>query len=309
MSNPLDTPSPGNVSPFSSFNEAATCAIALPVYTRSAFTEMSSRWQTFDHGTYQQYTEGITRAYYEALESYNVSLVILTPDDVEEYAQDLGCDPDSPECRTQLLAEAAVSGDGWDLAIEQMFAYAHAVELLDDALLSEPEVVELSGSADSALEALLDTAQMYDETHIYTFTVVPASPPVQMVIHLHSFDGEVHVDSSLVALHAVMCVALLYGGSLTMRSMNWPDFPPEDAFPTGLEFAGFPPSQDFVELGFAAPALTDVRAYYFVDGSYGQLSEAEVFNAYCMDADSGEPIPPEPDVNYVGYDTPTSQAD
>jgi hypothetical protein len=42
----------------------------------------------------------------------------------------------------------------------------------------------------------------------------------------------------------------------------------------------------------------EVRGWSLRDGWLHPLTEAEVFNAYCTDAESGEPVPPEPGVTY-----------
>lgn len=54
-----------------------------------------------------------------------------------------------------------------------------------------------------------------------------------------------------------------------------------------------------VVLRTAAPGRRDtVRGWSLRDGWLRPLSEAEVFAAYCTDARTGEPVPPEPGVDY-----------
>ncbi|WP_202917925.1 hypothetical protein [Streptomyces taklimakanensis] len=49
----------------------------------------------------------------------------------------------------------------------------------------------------------------------------------------------------------------------------------------------------------------EVRGWSLADGRIHPLTEAEVFSAYCTDAETGEPIPPEPGLTYrAGFPLP-----
>ncbi|MEV7023824.1 hypothetical protein [Kitasatospora sp. NPDC093558] len=45
--------------------------------------------------------------------------------------------------------------------------------------------------------------------------------------------------------------------------------------------------------------VKEVRGWYLAEGVFHPLTEAEIFSAYCTDADTGEPLPPERGVRYV----------
>ncbi|MEV6768781.1 hypothetical protein AB0N05_09170 [Nocardia sp. NPDC051030] len=58
------------------------------------------------------------------------------------------------------------------------------------------------------------------------------------------------------------------------------------------------------EIGHTLPngtsiPIKEVRGWYINEGVVHPLSEQQMFNASCIDADTGEPIPPERAVRYV----------
>jgi hypothetical protein len=70
-------------------------------------------------------------------------------------------------------------------------------------------------------------------------------------------------------------------------------------FSTVLACAIATDSPGGVVLRTSAPGSPDtVRGWSLHQGWLRPLSEAEVFSAYCTDADTGEPVPPEHGVEY-----------
>lgn len=58
------------------------------------------------------------------------------------------------------------------------------------------------------------------------------------------------------------------------------------------------------EIAFTTPTGVDipvktVRGWFVVDGHAQPCSEAEIFTAFCTDADTGEPLAPEGGVRYA----------
>ncbi|MBP2401770.1 hypothetical protein [Streptomyces syringium] len=239
-----------------------------------------------DHATYLRQMEGLLRTL--AAEGTYTSVALFDPADYEEFCADSHLDPDTPASRTRYTAEVAAAGskvtyEGQPLGrllpqlvdeAEQQATWEYATALLtrggDCATCGEDTGKTAFARASQLLRRLVEAVG--PGTH-HLVCSVPAEGDVPLVAVLHT---ESHADGMLrlgEAAALIFCTVLA-AGIATDR-------------PGG------------VVLRTTTPGHPDtVRGWGLRDGRLRPLSEAEVFDAYCTDADTGEPVPPEPGVAY-----------
>lgn len=260
------------------------------------FTAMR-RYPTFpfdDHRSYLQQVETLLRSL--AAQGVLTTLSLFDPVAYEKYCADLALDPDRPDSRSRYTAEVARTGatltyQGEPLAellpllVEEADLQAtwdHASGVLARAGSCEACGEDLARAAfaraTQALQELL--AALGDGTHHLVCSVAAGEPSLLAVLHATSHDGARPQLAESPTL--VFCTVLAAGFAL--RS------------PGGLVSRTTAP---------AAPNITGdrtrdtVRGWTLGDSWPRPLGAAEVFTAYCTDADTGEPIPPEHGVDYA----------
>ncbi|MCC3767524.1 hypothetical protein [Streptomyces sp. UNOC14_S4] len=238
-----------------------------------------------DHATYLRQVEGLLRSL--AAHGTHTSVALFDPVGFEEFCADSRLDPDTPVSRTRYTAEVAATGatvtyEGQPLhrllpqlinEAEQQATWEYASSLLargnDCSSCGEDVGRAAFARATQVLRRLVETVGA--GTH-HLVCSVPAEgvTPLVAVLHVEQGGGRLHLGE---AAALVFCTVLAVGIA-TER-------------PGG------------VVLRTARPGCRDtVRGWNLRDGRLRPLSEAEVFAAYCTDARTGEPIPPEPDVDY-----------
>jgi hypothetical protein len=233
-----------------------------------------------DHPHYQRRMQGLLRSL--DAEGIHVSVVLFDPAEYAEYCAATGRDPDTQQGRAEYTARAAANGitiryqgQPLDDLVTQLLVetdrhttWEQATDILADAT-DDP-----NAAFDRASNALMRLFESVGAgTHHLVCSIPQAVTPLVAVLHALGDDhGAVHLaESDALVFCTVLAAGLATGapGGLVLRTT-------------------------------AGPGRTRdrVRGWVLRDAWLQPLSEAEVFNAYCTDAETGEPVPPEPDVEY-----------
>ncbi|WP_030867970.1 hypothetical protein [Streptomyces sp. NRRL S-37] len=237
-----------------------------------------------DHTTYLKHMEALLRT--RALQGSHTTVALFDPEDYAEYCAQTGLDPDSHVSRTRFTAALASTGptvpyDGRPLAellltlVDE--AVRHATWEYATTLLARLGTCASCGEdlgraafirASHLLVRILDTAPP-GERHLVCSV---SGPPETLVSVLHADDIADHMEldeSEALEFTTVLAVGLATGnpGGLVMR--------------------------------ISEPGRPD-RVHGWRLRAYGlePLTAGEVFDAYCTDAESGDLISPESNVDY-----------
>ncbi|MEU8577751.1 hypothetical protein [Streptomyces asoensis] len=246
------------------------------------------RYRTFtfdDHAVYLQQVEDLLKV--RALQGTHTTVALFDPQEYAEYCNTRGLDPDIPAHRTRFTAELATTGptvpyegqpladllpDLVDEAVRQA-TWEYAATLLarlGPCATCGEDIGRASFTRASDLVArILDTAPPGDRHLVCSVTGTPET----LVAVLHADEGDsgaARLDEA-EALEFTTILAL----GLATRS------------PGGLV------------MRTTAPATPDrVYGWRLRGDGLEPLTAGEVFDAYCTDAESGELISPESNVDY-----------
>ncbi|NNJ08245.1 hypothetical protein HHX38_29620 [Streptomyces sp. PKU-MA01144] len=250
------------------------------------------RYPTFafdDHPDYLRHAEGLLKAL--STQGGHTTVALFDPEEFAHYCREAGLDPDSSASRSRYTAEVAATGatvaytgQPLDELVPLLLnrAVRHATWEYATSLLAGtgPERGDDAGRtaferASQLLAELLDGAG--PGTH-HLVCSVPADQGEQLLAVLHTTrpdDGPGALDSSEAAEFATVLavgVALESPGGVVLRT--------------------------------SLPGAPDrLHGWRLHAGRLVALTEAEVFSAYCTDADTGDPLSPEPGVEYrAGFD-------
>lgn len=248
------------------------------------------RYRTFpfdDHAGYLQQMETVLRTL--ASQGVLTTLSLFDPAAYEEYCADLGLDPDRPDSRTRYTAELACTGATLPYAGEPLTELLPLLVKEADRQATWDQASALlarAGNCPDCGEALAHTAfarathalqqlleALGDGTHHLVCSIPVQEQSLLSVLHAMPGDGDRPKLSESDTL--VFCTVLAVG--LALRT------------PGGIV------SRTTTE----ATAHDTVRGWSLRDSWLRPLTAAEVFTAYCTDADTGEPIPPEHGVDYA----------
>ncbi|MDX3855179.1 hypothetical protein [Streptomyces sp. AK02-01A] len=256
------------------------------------FTAMR-RYRSFtfdDHAAYLRQLDGLLRSL--ASQGVHTTVALFDPEEFAEYCADAGLDPDSPASRSRFTARIPVDGA----------AVAYAGQSLD-----------------SLVPLLLDTA-VRRATWEYTTTVLAdlgECADCGQDIGRAAFDRASHILLRLLETagpgthHLVCSVPAADEQLLAVLHTERPDDAPARLDSSeGAEFvsvlaAGIAlESPGGVVLRTTGPGTPDrLHGWRLRRDSLVPLTVGEVFSAYCTDADTGEPLSPEPGVEYrAGFD-------
>ncbi|MFE2280993.1 hypothetical protein ACFXAE_27965 [Streptomyces sp. NPDC059454] len=245
------------------------------------------RYESFvfdDHTTYLKHMEAVLRS--RALQGSHTTVALFDPEDYAEYCAETGLDPDSHTSRTQFTAALASTGptvpyDGRPLAdllpvlvdeAVRRATWEYAATLLArlGACASCGEDLGRAAftRASHLLVRILDTAPP-GERHLVCSV---SGPPETLVAVLHADDiaGRMELDESeVLEFTTVLAVGLATEspGGLVMRTSE----------------AGSPDR---------------IHGWRLRAHGLEPLTAGEVFDAYCTDAESGDLISPESNVDY-----------
>ncbi|MFJ9798969.1 hypothetical protein [Streptomyces sp. NPDC101145] len=251
------------------------------------------RYRTFtfdDHPTYLRETERLLKAL--AAGGTHTTVTLFDPEDYASYCAETGLDPDSRASRTRYTAEIAAKGarvpyTGQPIeelvpllvntAIRQA-THAYATLLLDEAGPCADCGQDIGRAAlDQASRAVLRILDLAGPGAHQLVCSVPAADEHLLAVLRTDRTGPdpARLDSAEgTEFLTVLAAGIARGtpGGLVLRTTG----------PHGPD---------------------RLRGWRLDHGRLLPLTEAEVFNAYCTDADTGEPVPPEHGVEYhPGFD-------
>lgn len=261
------------------------------------FTAMRG-YRTFpfdDHASYLRQVESLLRTL--ASQQLHTTVALFDPEDFTDFCAEEGLAPDDPTSRSRYTAEIAARGTGVrytgqpiDRLLPQLITKAVRQATWEYAtmlLAGRGECADCGqdigraafDQASSILMRLLEGAGP-GEHHLVCS--VPA-PDEQLLAVLHA-EGAMAAPAQLDASEGAEFVTVLAAG-------------------IALEGTGG------VVLRTSAPGTPDhLRGWRLHQGSLLPLTAGEVFSAYCTDAATGEPLSPEPGVEYcAGFNITTPE--
>lgn len=282
---------------------ASTVAV---VADEAGFAQMR-RYPTFrfaDHHSYLRHMEALLRSL--ARRDGYTSVALFDPAAFADWCQEQRLDPDSPSARARYAGEIAARGatvpyDGRPL------------HRLVPALLAEHERWETWERGTALLAAAGDCPRcgaaaarcaFQRATSVLTALLRRAEPGVHHLVCSLGGDGADGPDGR--PLTASLSAEL--GGDGEVRVAE-----PEALVLCTVLAAGLAtgrPAGLVLRSAADAAAPQRVRGWSVHQGRPRALTEAEVFAAYCTDARTGEPVPPEPGVSYTAaFTLPSARCD
>ncbi|WP_369383712.1 hypothetical protein [Streptomyces sp. cg36] len=260
--------------------------------------EAMTRYRTFtfdDHPGYLRHVDGLLRSL--AAQGLHTTVALFDPEEYTDFCTATGIDPDTPAARTRFTAELAAAGarltyTGQPIGtlVPELINKAVRQATWDYATLLLADLGECAecgqdigrsafARASTALTGLLAAAG--PGLHHLVCSVQARQEQLIAVLHAEgSTDDPAPLDES----DAAEFVTVLAAG-IAQRS------------PGGL-----------VLRSTTADAPDRVRGWRLHEGRLHPLTAGEVFSAYCTDADTGDPVSPEPGVEYeAGF--PVDQPD
>ncbi|MFB7468663.1 hypothetical protein ACFCZ1_35160 [Streptomyces sp. NPDC056224] len=243
-----------------------------------------------DHRDYLRHVDGLLRSL--AAQGIHTTVALFDPEEFAAYAAEHGLDPDTAEARTLFTAELAGAG------------LPYTGQPIDDLvpLLVDEAVRQATWEYATALLAGVGTcADCGEDIGHASFERAAAALRRLMA---GAGPGRHHLVCS-VPTETEQLVAVLHA-----ETGPDPEEPPRIERRDGLDFvtvlaAGLALGGPG---GLVLRSTTEehrdrVHGWRLDRGRLAVLSAAAVFNAYCTDADTGEPVAPEPGVEYCpGYE-------
>ncbi|MEV0780480.1 hypothetical protein [Streptomyces sp. NPDC050428] len=259
------------------------------------------RYRTFTFDNHQRYLRQVDALLHSlATQGAHTAVALFDPEEFVEYCAEAGLDPDTAASRGRFTARVAATGGAVVPYTGQPVSHL-APQLINTAVrratweYATMVLADLGDCAECGVDigrASFDRASLI-LTHLieragpgthHLVCSVPA-PDEQLLAALHverPDTGPARLDASESAeFVTVLAAGIALGGSggVVLRTTG-PDAP-ERLHGWRLRNSGLAP-----------------------------LSEAQVFSAYCTDADTGEPLSPEPGVEYrAGFDLGIEDAD
>ncbi|MFG3286657.1 hypothetical protein [Streptomyces sp. NPDC048111] len=251
------------------------------------FTAMT-RYRTFtfdDHEAYLRQVEGVLRA--RSAQGAHTTVALFDPEEFTEFCTAHGLDPDTPRSRTSFTAELAAggarvayAGQPLDSLVPELInkavrkaTWEYATLLLADAGDCAECGQDIGRAAfDQASQLLLNLLDTAGPGAHHLVCSIPAQDD-QLIAVLHAErEGAdpVRLDERETAEFVSVLaagIALHSAGGLVLRTCE-PDVPDR------------------------------LHGWRLHRGRLDPLTTGEVFSAYCTDAETGEPLAPEPGVEY-----------
>lgn len=246
------------------------------------------RYRTFafdDHTTYLQQAEILLRTL--ADQGSHTTVALFDPEDYAEYCAELGLDPDAPASRTRFTARLALTGPA--VPYEGQPLSDLVPHLVDEAV--RQATWEYAATTLAALGPCADCGE-----DIGRAALAHASALLTRILATPAA-GERHLVCS-VATRPEPLLAVL-------RTDEGPGGDPLPDDTEALEFTtvlalgiatGSPGG--LVVRGSTPDGPDRVHGWRLRAGGLTPLTAAEVFDAYCTDAASGDLLSPEPGVDY-----------
>ncbi|MFE3830179.1 hypothetical protein [Streptomyces sp. NPDC059092] len=261
-----------------------------------------------DHAAYLRQLDGLLRAL--ASQGVHTTVALFDPEEFAEYCADTGLDPDTPASRSRFTAAipasgAAVAYEGQpiDTLVPQLIntairraTWEYVTTLLADLGACAECGQDIGRAAfDRASHILLRLLEEAGPgTHHLVCSVPAADEQLLAVLHADRDEGATPPGHA----PALGAGPALDGMSALFDTSEAAEFVSVLAAGVALETTGG------VVLRTTAPGTPDrLHGWRLAAGSLVPLTEGEVFSAYCTDAETGEPLSPEPGVEYrAGFD-------
>lgn len=243
-----------------------------------------------DHTVYLQQVEGLLKAL--AAQGVHTTVALFDPEEYAEFCAESGLDADTGASRSRFTAEIAAAGatvtyTGQRLSdlIPVLVSRAVRRATWEYATLL---LTDLGACADCGQD--IGRAAFDRASHLLMRLLETAGPGTH---HLVCSTPTEH-DQLLAVLHTHRDPT----GPARLDSTEGAEFATVLAVAIALE------SRGGVVLRTSAPDSPDrVHGWRLAHGALAPLTAGEVFNAYCTDADTGEPVSPESGVEYcAGFD-------
>jgi hypothetical protein len=277
---------PGRARYRRSLRREAPTVVGL-LLTDEDFTVMT-RYPSFpfdDYGRYLHHLDGLLHSLHS--QGTPIEVTLFDPDGYADYCAATGQPPDSAATRTRYIAEftagrAAVPYSKQPLsalrvelarAADRRATWERATDALMDAGACPECGRNLAHCAfDAASHTLLRVIEAVGTgTHHVVCSVPTDGPPLLAAVYI---DADADGQTRLAEADALVLCTVMAAGAVTVR-------------PGGL-----------VVRTTDADGTDTVRGWSLRDGEPHPLTEAEVFNAYCTDPATGQPVPPEPGLCY-----------
>ncbi|MEV7870270.1 hypothetical protein AB0P17_30200 [Streptomyces sp. NPDC088124] len=270
-----------------------------------------------DHAAYLRQLDGLLRAL--AAQGVHTTVALFDPEEFAEYCEETGLDPDTPDSRSRFTAAipasgaaVAYTGQPIDTLVPQLVntairraTWEYVTTLLADlgtcAQCGEDIGTAAFDRGSHILLRLLEEAG--PGTHHLVCSVPAGDEQLLAVLHAERAEGTEGTEDAAGSSPSGGAtvsedIAPLDGEAARLDASEAAEFVSVLAAGIALESPGG------VVLRTTEPGTPDrLRGWRLAAGSLVPLTEGEVFSAYCTDADTGEPLSPEPDVEYcAGFD-------
>ncbi|MFD9412999.1 hypothetical protein ACFWBN_39210 [Streptomyces sp. NPDC059989] len=245
-----------------------------------------------EYADYLRHVDALLRSL--AAQGIHTTVALFDPEEYAEYCAEHGLDPDTAEARTRFTAELAGTGAGLPYA-------GQPIDELVPLLVDEAVRQATWEYATSLLAGVGTCADCGEDIGQASFERAAAA--LERLV-AGAGRGHHHLVCS-VPTEAEQLVAVLHADV-----GDDPEAPPRIEGREGLDFVtvlaaglalGGPGG---LVLRSTTEGFRDrVHGWRLDRGRLTALSAAAVFNAYCTDADTGDPVAPEPRVEYCpGYE-------
>ncbi|MCP3816948.1 hypothetical protein NLX86_01960 [Streptomyces sp. A3M-1-3] len=247
-----------------------------------------TRYRTFtfdDHAAYLHQMDGLLRSL--AAQGVHTTVALFDPEEFEEFCTDSGLDPDTAASRTRFTAEIAAGGAALRYT-------GQPIDRLVPLLINEAVRRATWEYATMLLARLGNCADCGEDIGRSAFE---QASRVLMRLLEAAGPGTHHLVCSVPAedeqLLAVLHAERPADGPVRLDDADGLDFVTVLAAGIAVESPGG------VVLRTSGPGTGDrVRGWKLDRGRLQPLTAGEVFSAYCTDATTGEPVSPEPGVEY-----------
>ncbi|MEV0125931.1 hypothetical protein AB0I16_31050 [Streptomyces sp. NPDC050703] len=246
------------------------------------------RYRTFtfdDHDTYLQQVEALLRTL--AAQGRHTAVVLFDPEEYEEYCAEAGLNPDTPDSRTRFTAELASGGP--TVPYEGQPLTDLLPDLVDEAVRKatwEYATMALARSGTCATCGEdIGRAAFARASQLITRAVDTSAPGTRHLVCSVPAENQ----TLLAALH----IEIEADGSARLDDTEALEFATVLAVGVATRRAAG------MVLRTSAEGTRDrVQGWRMHEGRFLPLTAAEVFDAYCTDAITGELISPESGVDY-----------
>ncbi|MGW8768276.1 hypothetical protein ACWGN5_38020 [Streptomyces sp. NPDC055815] len=242
------------------------------------------QYETFafdDHATYLRQIEALLRTL--AGQGGHTTVTLFDPEEYAAWCAETGTDPDHPTSRSRFTAHLATTGARVTYTGQPLTTLLP--ELVDTAVRQATWEY-----ATTVLATAGDCADCGED--IGRAAYARAGRLLVRLLHAAG-PGSHHLVCSVQAADDQLLAVLHAHGATPTDDTSGPEFTAVLAAGIALAAPGG------VVLRTSTPGAPDrLHGWRLTDSTLTPLTEAEVFAAYCTDARTGEPLPPEPGVDY-----------